>query len=276
MNYFGVKLNDIEFRNLTSNIRKTSDGFIDVNDFCHQLDQNSKYFNAIEQTTALMPSLQHSTSTLSEHSKIMLKLEQETKHDENNSIKRHIQQKKHFHDKIGKETLFDSDKKISNDINKSQEYLQIFQAITKTQSSSKNDVPTYLLTGNSSDMKKERLRWYKMKDLFVNKRNDLLKSFGGPENLQNKYTPNQIRDKFSDAGIQLGDDDFKLFQSYIQSSTSPNSISNLTSLSPSPRLSTSIDNNNNNNAINFEQICDSMGVSVHIDTTRKASKLIIN
>lgn len=247
-----------------------------------------------------MPSLQHSTSTLSEHSKTMLKLEQQTRNDENNSIKRYIQQKKHFHDKIGKESMYDSEKKktnslnsSSNEVNKSQEYLQIFQEISKSQSmSQKTDVPSYLLTGNSSDMKKERLRWYKMKEVIVNKRNDLLKSFSGPEQLQSKYTPNQIRDKFSEVGIQLGDDDFKLFQSFVQSSTSPNSVSQTTSLSLTSSSSSSLSspftsfpskqnttlNNKSkdiNNGINFEQIFDSIGVSVHVDSTRKASKFHI-
>jgi hypothetical protein len=99
-------------------------------------------------------------------------------------------------------------------------------------------------------MRKERLRWSKMKNLIVDKRNDLLKTFGGPEQAQKHFTPNQIRDKFSQVGIQLGDDDFKLFHSYlIENSTSKSS-----------------------NEINFDQICDSIGVSIHVDNTRKPRK----
>jgi Ca2+-binding EF-hand superfamily protein len=254
----GVPLHEVEYQSLISDVKKTPSGNIDMTDFTKQLHSQHKLVEKQEQTVALMPSLEHTSASLSEHYHVMKTLEKQSKEDDTNrSIKRYSQQRKHFHDQQGKQTFHES----GSSQQKRREYLQLFQTSSSTSLSDNTtaaaatSVPTCLLNGNSTDTKRERLRWFKMKDGIMKKRNDLLVTFGGPNELRREYDPTQIRDKFAQVGLQFGDEDFKLFHSYVQSSSNKGGSGG-----------------DNGKKMNFEQICDSLGVTVNTDSTRRSRK----
>jgi Ca2+-binding EF-hand superfamily protein len=276
----GVQLHEVEYQSLISGVKKTAAGNLDMTDFTKQLYLQNKLVEKQEKTVALMPSLEHTSDSLSKHYEVMKILEKQAQEDETNrSMKRHSQQKKHFHDQQGKETTplsrararhgsySHSDTITSNgggngslELQKRREYLELFQQVPSATSAADNasvtSVPTCLLNGNSMDTKRERLRWFKLKDSIVKKRNDLLVTFGGggSTELKQEYDPTQIRDKFAQVGLQFGDEDFKLFHSYVQSSSTKGTAAGA------------------GGKMNFEQICDSLGVTVNTDTTRRSRK----
>jgi Ca2+-binding EF-hand superfamily protein len=321
LHLLGVPLNEIEYRNLISNVKKSSNGKLDMTDFTTQLHRYKESFDKQDEMVALMPSLEHTPETLPRHAEVMKRIEKQCQSsNEITSMKRYIQQKKHFHQPTT--GLLSSSQTAGTGIGgggevqqknmktKRNEYFEIFQQTSSSHhppthhpphqpASTSHGIPTCLLNGNSSDTKRERLRWSKMKDLIVNKRNDLLKVFGESSSaagggaagtgaggdgdggvssshhrLQKAYTPTQIRDKFSQVGIQLGDEDYKLFHSYVLQNTSQTHTQpHLSSVSSASASATgSKTSEENRNSLNFEQICDSLGVSVHTDTTRRARK----
>jgi len=125
-------------------------------------------------------------------------------------------------------------------------------------SSPQESVPSCLTLADTQEFRKERLKWSKLRDHLVDKRNDMLKAFGGPDQVKKKLSPPEIRDRLYQAGVFLGDDDFKLLQSYAATSTSAGTKATAHGECPSTQQ------------IEVSSIFESVGLVTEVDSRKRA------
>lgn len=248
LNYVGAKLNETEFNNILADISHNSRGMIDIDDFTSELARRSNETKALEKWTALMPSLEETPQSASPHAKTITSL---LKHQsvvaEDN--KRRYNQRKHF-SKSNQESSEKRTKAIA--------YTSLLSAPdARPDEAEDRHIPACLRIGDTKEYRQERLKWSKLRQTLVDKRGDLLKSFGGYENVSKKLSPQEVRDKMYSAGVILGDDDFSLLCSYASTS------------STAAAMAAAHGESKSSGGLNFESICETIGVSTDIDSRKR-------
>ena len=229
LNYVGAKLDDVEYRNMLSNIKRKPNGTVDVDDFAREYHKRSMESRDSDKWMTLMPSLAHK-----ENPNVEAKGEQ---------FKRVLKtQKKHFVKKIGAESANDP-------LRRTADFTQRLNnpVVAATNSLEKSHVPSCLTMSDAKEFREERLKWSKLSNTFLQHKNTLLSAFGGAEGVHKPLSDKSMKDKLYEAGVLLGNDDLKILQSYTKTSTSHEKEKELT----------------------FGKMCSAMGLNLDRDNRQR-------
>jgi Ca2+-binding EF-hand superfamily protein len=229
LNHIGSKVNDVEFRNMLSTVRRKPNGKVDVDDFAREYHQRSVECRDFEKWMTLMPSLASSADPNIEARGEQFKRIMKT-------------QKKHFTKKQGLESASDPNYRTAN----FKERLNN-PVVGATKSFEKSHVPACLTMSDAKEFRAERLKWSKLSSTFLNHKDTLLSAFGGEEGIHQPLSENLMKDKLYEAGVLLGNDDIKILQSYATTSTSHEESKDLT----------------------FGKMCSSMGLNLEKDNRKR-------
>ena len=262
LNYIGARLNETEFSNVLADISRNARGMIDVDDFTKELHRQAADSKSYEERIAVvLPALSpESSSPHSPHAKTistLQKYQQQTSSPEKH--KKRYNQRKHFSNKFGQESTTNLS---SHD--KSLLYASLLSIPDSSHDAPTNThTPACLLLSDTKEFRQERLKWSKLRQTLVNKRDDMLQAFGGVDQAAKKLSKQEVRDKLYSAGVMLGDDDFTLLCSYASTSSS------------AAAMAAAHGESKISDELNFESICESIGVSTDKDSRNKQGALCL-
>ena len=203
LNHIGSNINDVEFKNMLSNVKRKSNGNVDVDDFAREYHKRSVECRDIDKWMTLMPSLSSDPGVEAQGDKFKRVLKT---------------QKKHFVKKQGAESAKDDPNYRTGDF---RDRLND-PVVSATHSFEKSHVPACLTMSDTKEFRLERLKWSKLSNKFLNHKNTLLAAFGGEKGIDAPLSETAMKDKLYDAGVLLGNDDIKILQSYAITSNDGN------------------------------------------------------
>mmetsp|Transcript_14535 Transcript_14535/g.27191 ORF Transcript_14535/g.27191 Transcript_14535/m.27191 type:complete len:1219 (+) Transcript_14535:99-3755(+) len=230
LNHIGSKVNDVEFKNMLSNVKRTDNGDVDVDDFSREYHKRSVECRDNDKWMTFMPALSSAPPTVEVQGA---------------KLKRVLKtQKKHFIKKQGAESAKNDPNYRTGDFN---DRLND-PVVSATHSFEKGHVPACLTMSDAKEFRLERLKWSKLSSKFLNHKNSLLNAFGGEEGINAPLTETAMKDKLYEAGVLLGNDDIKILQSYAITSSKTSE---------------------GNKDLTFGKMCSSMGLNLEKDNRRR-------